>query len=124
MKLPTSVSTKWFFKETPWYVKATTLIFIQGDMFYIVPILIAIIASFLFISVKFGALLLGSFITIRFFGEMIYWLMQQFTDRSYCPPKMGFKHLDTNALYILYQTFALLGMMVGIAVILSALFLL
>lgn len=116
-----SISNKWFFKETPWYVKLTTLIYINGDYFFLLPIILAILVSFFF-SVKVGLLLLGIYIFLRFFGEMIYWLSHQFSDRRYRPHSFGFKNLDNHALFILYQTFSLLGMMTGIFVVLFALF--
>lgn len=118
----TSISNKWFFKETPWYVKALLLVYINGDYIFLLPIVVGIIVC-LFFSIKVGLILWGAYIFLRFLGEMIYWLLHQFSDRGYRPHDFGFKNLNNHALYILYQTFALLGMMVGIVVILLALFL-
>ncbi len=115
-----SVSSKWFFASVPWYVRMTTLIFIKGDAFFIVPIIVGLLLLFLFAPLRYAVMMTGFFLVFRYLGEMIYWLLQQFSARTYCPPRLGFEKLDTHALYILYQTFALFGMMAGTALILLA----
>jgi hypothetical protein len=114
-----AIKNDWFFKETHPILKACT-IFICGDMFFVLPLFV-LMAIALFFSVKFGLLLVGAYIMLRYFGEMIYWLLQQFSDRKYRPNDFGFKKLDNNAIYILYQTHALFGMMAGIALFIATL---
>lgn len=63
-------------------------------------------------------LLLGVYISIRNLGEMIYWFSHQFYQRKYRPYDFGFKKLDNHAVYILYQTLAISGVVFGIGVIL------
>jgi len=62
-------------------------------------------------------IVLGLFVAIRQLGEMIYWLLQQFGDKKYRPYDFGLQKLDNNAIYILYQTFALVGVVAGIAIV-------
>ncbi len=115
------VSNKWFFSAVPWYVRATTLIFIKGDAIFIVPILVGLVLLYLFMPIRFAVMMTGFYLVLRYLGEMIYWLLQQFSERTYCPPCLGFSKLDNHALYIVYQTFALLGMMVGVGLVTWAL---
>jgi hypothetical protein len=114
-----SIKNEWFFKETSSPLKLFT-IFIRGDIFFIAPLFILMVMA-LFFSLKFGLLLVGVYICLRYFGEMIYWLLQQFSDRKYRPKDFGLKKLDNNALYILYQTHALFGVMMGVAILIATL---
>ena len=116
-----AVSPKWFFSSVPWYVRATTLIFIKGDAIFIVPLLIGLVLLYLFTPIRYAVMMTGFYLVFRYLGEMMYWLMQQFSARTYRPPCLGFGKLDNHALYILYQTFALLGMTVGIGLVVWAL---
>ncbi len=106
-----SVNTQWFFSEVAWPFKAM-LIFIRGDAVVILPffIVLSIIGVF---SLRWMMLLLSLFVVFRFLGEMVYWIHQQFGDRKYRPYDFGFKKLDNNAIYILYQLFSLVGMVFG-----------
>lgn len=115
-----SVDTKWFFTDIPFALKVCTTIFVRGDAIVLVPLVAALLLSF-FISIKFGLIMTGSFIAIRYFGEMVYWLFHQFYDRKYRPDDMGFKNLDNNAIYILYQTISFAWVMTGIAIITATL---
>lgn len=110
------VDTRWFFSDIPFLIKVSTTIFVRGDAIVLAPLVAALILSFL-VSLKFGLVMIGSFIVIRYFGEMIYWLLQQFYDRKYRPYDMGFKNLNNNAIYILYQTISLVWVMIGIAIV-------
>jgi len=107
------VSNKWFFTQTPWYVKAFLLIYINGDYFFLLPLVVGVAISYLF-SLQIGLFLTGAYVFLRHFGEMIYWLLQQFGPRTYRPKDFGVSKLDNNAIYILYQTYALLGMIFGV----------
>lgn len=110
-----SVDTKWFFTDIPFVLKLCTTIFVRGDAIVLAPLAAALALTY-FVSIKFGLIMTGSFIAIRYFGEMIYWLFHQFYDRKYRPSDMGFKNLDNNAIYLLYQTISLAWVMVGMAI--------
>lgn len=116
-----NATNTWFFTDTPPLLKLF-LIFIKGDMILLIPLVLLIILSY-FISVKLGVILTGSYLLIRFLGEMFYWLMQQFGDRTYRPYDYGFTQLDNHAVYILYQTFAVFGSLCGVGLILCGFFL-
>jgi hypothetical protein len=113
------VDTKWFFTELPQWCKECTL-YVRGDLLVLLPLL-AIILSTYFISLKFMVVMIGAYIAVRYLGEMVYWLLQQFGERKYRPGDFGFKHLDNHAIYIIYQTIATAWVMVGIGVALYAL---
>lgn len=107
-----------FYCELPAWCKACSF-FIRGDLIVLLPFLILILLIGFF-SIRFMLIVLGVYIAVRELGEMIYWLLQQFGDKKYRPYDWGFKNLDNNAIYILYQTFALAGTVVGIATSLFA----
>lgn len=115
-----SVDRHWFFKELPAPVKILTLIFIRGDLIILLPLIILIALLYLF-SVEFGLIMTGLYITVRSLGEMIYWFSHQFNSRTYRPYDLGFKNLDNNAVYILYQTISIAGMMLGAGIIAATL---
>ena len=109
------ISNNWFFsKAHP--LLYLLLIFVKGDMLSLLPLVIVIGLSYL-LSIKIGLLLTGTYIAIRYFGEMVYWIMQQFGERKYRPNDFGFKNLDNHAIYILYQTSATCGALLGVALI-------
>ena len=105
-----------FFTNLPWYCKVFTL-FVYGDLIVLLPFVVLIAASYL-ISFKVGLILSGLYLAIRYFGEMIYWPLQQFSNRSYRPYDFGFKKLDNHAIYILYQTFAIVLSTTGAGIVL------
>ncbi len=109
------ISKEWFFKELPSPIKFS-LMFIQGDLIILLPLLILILLTG-FWSLKFMTLLIGVYIAIRFLGEMIYWFSHQFNERVYRPYDFGFKNLDNHAIYILYQTFSVAGVVLGVGII-------
>lgn len=111
----TRINCRWFFTNIPLPVKIVTTIFIRGDALILVPVVAALILSY-FISVKFGLIMTGFFVALRYFGEMIYWLLQQFSDRTYRPYDFGFTRLDNNAIYIVYQLLALAWTIGGIGI--------
>jgi hypothetical protein len=114
-----NIDSKWFFTELPTICKHCTF-FVKGDLIVLLPLVVGIFLTSL-ISLKFMHILLGSYIAVRYLGEMIYWLLQQFSDRSYRPGDFGLSKLDNNAIYILYQTIATAWVMVGIALVVYAL---
>ena len=63
--------------------------------------------------------MIGVYLTVRSSGEMIYWFSHQFYERKYRPYDFGFKRLDNHAIYIIYQTAAVVGVVAGIGVIFS-----
>ncbi len=109
------ITNQWFFSETNPLFKLL-LIFVKGDIIFLLPLVVLIGLSYL-LSLKVGLFLSGVYISVRFFGEIIYWMSQQFGDRKYRPYDFGFKNLDNHAAYILYQTFAIFGVILGIAII-------
>lgn len=101
-------------------VKVLTTIFVRGDSIVIVPLVAALLLLYFF-NIKFALIMTGAFIAVRYFGEMIYWLFHQFHDHKYRPNDMGFKNLNNNAVYILYQTISLAWIMAGVAIVTGAL---
>lgn len=113
------IDNSWFYTEMPWWGKVL-LIYIRGDLFILFPILLTIGVIALF-SFKFAILTFGLLVVVRQSGELIYWLLQQFGDRKYRPSDFGFSQLDNNAIYILYQTFAIAGIVAGLLLVLTIL---
>ncbi len=93
---------KKFFTDCPSYFKMIG-IYVWGDSFIFIPFHI-IIFIFSLISLPFGLLIWSIFFSIRSLGEVLYWFLQQFGDRTYRPHDFGFKHIDNHAVYIFYQT--------------------
>jgi hypothetical protein len=112
------ITNSWFYTEMPWWGKLF-LIYVRGDLFMLLPIL-GIIAVTSLLSVEVAVLIFGIFLAVRQLGELIYWLLQQFGDKKYRPYDFGFKNLDNNAIYILYQTFAIAGVVLGIFIAISS----
>lgn len=107
-----NITNTWFYTEMPWWGKIF-LIYIRGDLFMLLPLILGIVVLS-FISLHWGIRALGILIAVRQSGELVYWLLQQFGDRKYRPYDFGFTKLDNNAIYILYQTFAIAGVVCGI----------
>jgi len=117
--LQKNITNKWFYTEMPWWGKIM-LIYVKGDLFMLAPLLLinSIIAFF---SLRSALLIFGLLIVVRQSGELVYWLMQQFGDRKYRPSDFGFSNLDNSAVYIIYQTFAIVGIVAGLLLVLSIL---
>lgn len=113
------INNKWFFTELPPVFKIF-LFFIRGDLIVLLPLFV-IILLFGFFSVKFMFIMLGIYISIRYLGEMIYWFSHQFNERKYRPYDFGFRNLDNHAVYILYQTFSTVGVVIGLGIIVASL---
>lgn len=101
----------------PWWGKIL-LIYVRGDLFMIFPLLLVILIIGLF-SFRYALLSFGLLIVVRQSGELVYWLLQQFGDRKYRPSDFGFSNLDNSAIYILYQTFAIVGIVTGLLLVLT-----
>ncbi|MBP6994254.1 hypothetical protein KBB12_03355 [Candidatus Woesebacteria bacterium] len=110
-----TITNTWFYTELPWWGKIF-LIYVRGDLFALLPIVSLIIAVGFF-STKWMLILIGIYITVRQAGEMFFWLLQQFSNRRYRPYDFGLRSLDNNAIYILYQTIAIVWVVVGVLII-------
>ncbi len=107
------ITNQWFFSETNFFFKAL-LIFVKGDLIFLLPLVVLVGLSYT-LSLKVGLFFTGAYVSVRYIGEIIYWMGQQFSDRKYRPYDFGFKNLDNHAAYILYQTFAICGVVLGLA---------
>jgi hypothetical protein len=112
------INNTWFFTELPNWAKVF-LVFVRGDVLVLLPLLVLVLLTAL-ISIKFMAIMIGLYISVRYFGEMIYWFHQQFFERKYRPYDFGFKKLDNHAIYIIYQTISITGIVVGLGVTVAA----
>lgn len=90
------------FYNSPLFIERLLTIFVKGDRLVIYPFVLLIACSY-FISPNFSLILLLLFLSLRFFFETIYWLLQQFSHNSYRPFDFGLKNLSNNSIYILYQ---------------------
>jgi hypothetical protein len=108
------LNDKWFFSNTNSLYKLL-LVYIKGDALIVLPIWIVILITS-FIDWRFMLIEIGALLSLRGIGEMIYWLLQQFSDRQYRPDNK-FKELSNNAIYILYQLSGMLTSFVGICLI-------
>src|SRR3989338_10864123 len=110
-----NIDNKWFFTELHPIFKIL-LIFIRGDLIILLPLLALILFTGIF-SIRIMFILLGVYISVRYFGEMIYWIMQQFSGRTYRPYDFGFRKLDNHGIYIIYQLISIAGVMCGASLI-------
>ena len=115
-----SVDNRWFFTELPPIFKMC-LLYIRGDLIVLFPFTIALILSAL-VSLKFMIIVLGLYVTVRQGGEMIYWFSHQFGERKYRPYDFGFKNLDNHAIYIIYQTLAIVWVVMGMSIVIFQLY--
>lgn len=114
------IDSKWFFTELPLPLKILT-VYVKGDLIVLLPLLLGILLTGLF-SVRFMIAMLGAYVLIRYAGEMMYWFSHQFNERKYRPYDIGFKKLDNNAVYILYQTQSTAGAVLGVGLLIYALY--
>lgn len=115
MKNLRSIDNKWFFTELPPFFKLF-FFFIRGDLLVLFPLTIILLLLGIF-SIKFMFLMIGVYIAVRQLGEMIYWFSHQFNVRKYRPYDFGFKNLDNHAIYILYQTTSIVGVVMGVGIV-------
>lgn len=113
-----NITNKWFYKN-PNRVLKFLHIYVNGDMLVLLPIWGFILGTGL-IDWKFMILEIGLFLFLRGFGEMIYWLFQQFGNMQY-RPETNYKNLDNKAVYILYQLHGFRNTFLGGVIILFTL---
>jgi len=102
---------KWFYSEPGKFLRHLH-IYVKGDSLVILPVWIFILATG-FLSWKFMLLEVGFFLFLRGLGEMIYWLLQQFGEKTY-RPYTDKTNLGNNAVYILYQLSGLKNAFIGL----------
>lgn len=115
-----NITNSWFFEKPNAFLRYI-LVYVKGDALVLVPFA-AIILLFGFISIDFMIILIGLFIAFRGFGEMMFWMLQQFGARSYRPSDFGLHQLDNNAIYIIYQLLGLVSAVAGTALVLMILY--
>lgn len=116
MKILRDISNNWFYSSPHPLLRLLT-VYVKGDMLLIIPILI-LIGLLGFFSIKFMLLVYGIFYSLRGFGEMIYWFSHQFWVKQYRPNDFGFKKLNNDAIYIIYQLISTLGTVFGMGFVL------
>jgi hypothetical protein len=112
------LSDKWFYSRPNFFLRQLH-VYVKGDALVIIPIWIFIIITAIF-SWKFMLLEVGVFMSLRGFGEMIYWLLQQFGEKKYRPSTQQ-KKLGNDAVYILYQLSGFRNAFIGIVLTLYVL---
>ena len=112
------LTDKWFYAKPNWILRQLH-IYVKGDALEILPIWIFILITGLF-SWQFMLLEIGIFLSLRGFGEMIYWLLQQFGNKEYRPTSPH-KKLSNDAVYILYQLSGFRNAFIGIVLTLYVL---
>ncbi|MCX7996821.1 MAG: hypothetical protein N2691_03650 [Patescibacteria group bacterium] len=115
-----TITNTWFFQAPKPYMRYL-LVFVQGDSLVIIPFFFLVLL-FGFFSIDFMLVLVGLFVTVRSFGEMLFWMLQQFGPHSYRPYDFGLSKLDNNAIYILYQLLGLSGTVLGAALVILVLY--
>ncbi|MFA9288493.1 MAG: hypothetical protein ACEQSA_01285 [Weeksellaceae bacterium] len=109
------IDNKWFYTNLSPVFKVF-LIFVKGDIIFLLPAVLVILAVGFF-SLKWMSILLSLYYSVRFAGEVMYWFLQQFGSRSYRPYDFGFTKIDNNAVYILYQTFTSMGLVASLGIL-------
>ena len=80
-------------------------IFVWGDALVLAPFfIITSIALFIINNIYLTIAVYATYMFLRQFGEVIYWLLQQFSQKKeYRPPDKGWEYLKTDELHIIYQ---------------------
>lgn len=107
-----SISNEWFFSDPNMFLRCIS-IFVKGDGIVLIPFFLIVLIISLF-SVKVALLTTTIFISVRFTGEMIYWLLQQFGSKTYRPYDYGLSNLSNDAIYIIYQLTSTVWIVFGI----------
>lgn len=115
-----NIDNRWFFTELPPFCKVF-LVYVRGDLLVLFPFIFVILLSSL-ISIRFMIIMMGIYIAIRQLGEMIYWFSHQFGQRDYRPYDFGFRKLNNHAIYIIYQTLAIVWVVFGLSLVIYELF--
>ncbi|MFC1711938.1 hypothetical protein ACFLZ1_05175 [Patescibacteria group bacterium] len=116
-----SINDECFFTHPPSLLRFFTQVYVRGDMIILIPFLLLILFIGFF-SIRLMFLTYAVFFTLRQLGEMIYWLLHQFLDKSYRPHDFGFKNLSNEAIYIIYQLLSLVKAVIGISIIIFLIF--
>ncbi len=114
------ITNSWFYASPPFWMRLF-LIYVNGDMLVLLPLSVLNILL-LIVNLKLGLFTAFSYFTLRNMGEMMYWFLQQFGKKTYRPYDFGLINLDNNALYIIYQTFALSMTTLGVFLIYLVIF--
>ncbi len=114
------VFDKWFYSSVPPIGKFLQ-VYVKGDGIVVVPLLLILLITG-FISLKLMMIAFLVFFSIRQLGEMVYWIARQLASPTYRPYDFGFSNLNTKAVYILYQLFAIAGATIGVTAIIYILY--
>ncbi|MBP9798123.1 hypothetical protein KBC70_03165 [Candidatus Woesebacteria bacterium] len=109
-----SFDDRWFYSNPHPLLRLLT-VYVKGDMLLLIPVVLCIGLIGLW-SIEYMLLMFAIIFTVRGFGEMIYWICQQFGPKTYRPYDWGFKKLGNDAIYILYQLFSLACTVAGLGV--------
>ena len=107
-----NVDDAWFYSRPPRWALWMS-IFVKGDALVVVPAILGIVCIGLF-SVRYMLLSAAVAYTVRSFGEILYWMSQQFYKKTYRPDDFGLNQLGNDAIYILYQLVSQLQLTLGI----------
>jgi len=119
MPMRKKIIDKWFYSNVHPLLKLFQ-VFVKGDGLVILPLfLILLILGFFNTRLMVIAFLV--FFSIRQLGEMMYWIIRQLSKPTYRPDDFGLTNLNTKAVYILYQLFAIVGATVGITLLIYVL---
>src|SRR3989338_5662560 len=110
------ITPSWFYTEVSIPFRFLQ-IYVSGDAIILIPFIIFILLTGIF-SLKWMLVIFCLYLVFRFLGEMIYWLLQQFGDKKYRPYDFGFKSLDNNGVYILYQLSSLVWLVISCGMLL------
>ena len=67
-----SITSKWFFSD-PGILLRFFLVFIKGDLLVLLPLTVVLIVLTIW-STSFGLYMVGVYASVRFGGEMVYWI--------------------------------------------------
>jgi len=101
-----NIKKKLIFQETK--ILSILGIFVWGDALVLLPFWFTILIFWIiFRNVYFIYLLISLFWVIRSFGEIIYWLNQQFSNLKRNPPEKLLLHnlIQNDAIWFIYQVF-------------------
>lgn len=115
-----SIDDSWFYQDPGIWWKLLT-IFVNGDALIVVPFLVFSLLLIVMFG-EFGWVILVSFYLVRFCGEMGYWFLQQFGEKTYRPKDFGMTKLSNNSLYIMYQLAATVWASLSLACLVLLLF--
>ncbi len=114
------INNSWFYSNVHPFFKLLQ-VFIKGDSLVVIPVLFMLL-FFGLINIRLMILAFLVFFTLRQVGEMMYWIMRQFSTPTYRPYDFGLIKLDNNAVYILYQLCSIAGATFGMTLIIYMLF--